>query len=147
MSRVGNLGVGPGASDGCAEKSMTGDVDGFREFVVSRSPALLRTAWMLTGDAQLAEDLLQSALARVWPHWSRVGGDRPEAYVRKVMVRLQGAWWHRRWNGELPVADVPEAAAGDGYAAVDERVVLRAALLRLPKRQRQAVVLRYYDDL
>ena len=107
---------------------MTGDVDGFREFVVSRSPALLRTAWMLTGDAQLAEDLLQSALARVWPHWSRVGGDRPEAYVRKVMVRLQGAWWHRRWNGELPVADVPEAAAGDGYAAVDERVVLRAVL-------------------
>lgn len=45
---------------------------GFREFVEARSPALLRTAWMLTGDAALAEDLLQAALARKWPHWSRV---------------------------------------------------------------------------
>ena len=45
---------------------------GFREFVEARSPALLRTAWMLTGDAALAEDLLQTALARTWPHWSRV---------------------------------------------------------------------------
>ena len=126
---------------------MTRDDDGFGEFVVSRSPALLRTAWMLTGDARLAEDLLQSALARVWPHWSRVGGDRPEAYVRKVMVRLQGAWWRRRWNGELPMAEVPQTVACDAYAAADERAVLRRALLRLPKRQRQTVVLRYYDDL
>jgi RNA polymerase sigma-70 factor (sigma-E family) len=125
---------------------MTRDDDGFGEFVASRSPALLRTAWMLTGDAQLAEDLLQSALARVWPRWPQVG-DQPEAYVRKVMVRLQGAWWRRRWNGELPVAEVPQAVAGDAYTAADERAMLRGALLQLPKRQRQAVVLRYYDDL
>lgn len=120
---------------------------GFAEFVASRSPALLRTAWMLTGDAQLAEDLLQSALARAWPHWSRIGTGRPDAYVRKVIVRLHGAWWRRRWNGELPVADVPERAVVDPFAAADERAVLRRLLLQLPKRQRQAVVLRYYDDL
>jgi RNA polymerase sigma-70 factor (sigma-E family) len=121
--------------------------DGFDHFVVARSPALLRTAWMLTGDAQLAEDLLQSALARAWPHWSRVQGDRSEAYVRRVMVRLHGAWWRRRWNGELPVAALPEPAAADAYAAADERAVLLGALSTLPRGQRQAVVLRYYEDL
>jgi RNA polymerase sigma-70 factor (sigma-E family) len=127
--------------------SRSDDDRDFEAFVVSRSPALLRTAWMLTGDARLAEDLLQSALARTWPHWSRVSAGRPEAYVRKVMVRLHGAWWRRRWNSELPVADTPETAGSDAYAAVDDRVLLRRLLLKLPKRQRQAVVLRYYDDL
>jgi RNA polymerase sigma-70 factor (sigma-E family) len=129
------------------ERIVARDDDGFSDFVASRAPALLRTAWMLTGDAQLAEDLLQSALARAWPHWPRIGGDRPEAYVRKVMVRLHGTWWRRRWNGELPTADMPETIVGDAYAAADERAVLRSALLQLPKRQRLAVVLRYYDDL
>ncbi len=51
---------------------MKAEPEGFREFVVARSRALLRTAWMLTGDAGLAEDLLQTALARTWPHWDRV---------------------------------------------------------------------------
>lgn len=120
-----------------------GGGDGFDEFVVLRSPALLRTAWMLTGDGQLAEDLLQSALARAWPHWSRVSSSRPEAYVRKIMVRLHGSWWRRRWNGERPVDRVPATAA----AEVDDRVVLRRALSQLPPRQLQAVVLGYYDDL
>jgi RNA polymerase sigma-70 factor (sigma-E family) len=121
--------------------------EGFREFVAARSPALLRTAWMLTGDAHLAEDLLQAALARTWPHWLRLRDGQPEAYVRKVMVRLTGSWWRRRWRGETPTAAVPEAASGDVFAAVDERAVLLAALGGLPTRQRQVVVLRYYDDL
>jgi RNA polymerase sigma-70 factor (sigma-E family) len=124
---------------------------GFREFVAGRSPALLRTAWMLTGDAQLAEDLLQTALARTWQHWSRIENGHPEAYVRRVMVRTNGAWWHRtRRGGETSVADPPEPARPaprDAYRAVDDRAALTQALARLPRRQRQVVVLRYYDDL
>ena len=134
---------------------MRDEPTGFRDFVAGRSPALLRTAWMLTGDAQLAEDLLQTALARTWPHWSRIESGNPEAYVRRVMVRTYGSWWRRRaWRGETPVATLPEptgpaAATGrtDAYRAVDDRAALTAALTHLPRRQRQVVVLRYYDDL
>jgi RNA polymerase sigma-70 factor (sigma-E family) len=122
---------------------------GFREFVVARSPALLRTAWMLTGDAAAAEDLVQTALARTWPHWERVAEGRPEAYVRRVMVRAHASWRARLWHGEAPTEDLAAlAAAGrDEHAAADERLVLVAALAALPVRQRQAVVLRYFEDL
>ena len=127
---------------------MADDPPGFRAFVDARSSALLRTAWMLTGDGQLAEDLLQAALARTWPHWRRVRDGQPEAYVRRVMVNLQAAWWRRRWRGEQPSDDVPDGlVGGDPFAAVDERLLLTAALRALPLRQRQVVVLRYYEDL
>ena len=126
---------------------MTTEPEGFREFVVARSPALLRTAWMLTGNAAAAEDLLQTALARAWPHWRRIQDGRPEAYVRTVMVRTNASWRARRWTGETPTADVPEVAATDEGVRVDERLALVTALAALPLRQRQAVVLRYFDDL
>jgi RNA polymerase sigma-70 factor (sigma-E family) len=121
--------------------------DGFREFVLARSPALLRTAWMLTGDSQLAEDLLQSALAATWPRWERIRGGQPDAYVRKVMVRTYGAWWRRRWRGERPSEQLPEPTAADAYAGADDRVALGRALAALPVGQRQVVVLRYFEDL
>ena len=126
---------------------------GFREFVVARSPALLRTAWMLTGDAKAAEDLLQTALARTWPHWERISDGRPEAYVRRVLVRTHASWLSRRWRGERPTADVVAGVAAgrdtgrDDHASTDDRLMLAAALAGLPLRQRQAVVLRYFDDL
>jgi RNA polymerase sigma-70 factor (sigma-E family) len=122
---------------------------GFREFVTARSQSLLRTAWMLTGDAASAEDLLQTALARTSPHWARIEDGSPEAYVRRVMVRTHASWLRRRWQGERPVDDVSvhESAGPDEHAAADTRVVLVAAVGALPLRQRQAVVLRYFDDL
>lgn len=135
---------------------MKAEPEGFREFVVARSPALLRTAWMLTGDAALAEDLLQTALARTWPHWDRVRSGQPEAYVRTVMVRTNASWRSRHWRGETPTADLAAAASSAGTGAqsalagdiqVGDRVVLAAALADLPVRQRQAVVLRFFDDL
>ncbi|ANS78531.1 putative RNA polymerase ECF-subfamily sigma factor [Serinicoccus hydrothermalis] len=133
--------------------------DGFREFVTDRSPALLRTAWMLTGDAHRAEDLLQTALTRTWPHWSRIREQHPEAYVRKVMVRTNASWWSRRWRGERPTEDLTAAAARSGDASstraeaadpqqgIPERIDLARALRALPVRQRQCVVLRHFDDL
>lgn len=122
----------------------------FREFVLARSPALLRTAWMLTGDGALAEDLLQTSLARAWPHWHRIADGQPEAYVRKVMVRTNSSWRARSWSGEKPssdmLADLGETDR-DEHSQVDDRVLLAAALAALPVGQRQAVVLRFFDDL
>lgn len=127
---------------------MNGEPEGFRDFVVARSPALLRTAWMLTGNAAAAEDLLQTALARTWPHWRRIVDGQPEAYVRKVMVRTNASWRARKWNGETPTEHVPAVAAhSDAGGQVNDRLVLTAALAALPVRQRQAVVLRYFDDM
>ena len=71
------------------------DLSDFDEFVVARGAALLRTAYLLTGDRHLAEDLVQAALAKTYRHWKRVRGGSPEAYVRQVMVRENITWWRR----------------------------------------------------
>jgi RNA polymerase sigma-70 factor (sigma-E family) len=124
--------------------------DGFAEFVALRSAALLRTAWLLTGDPTRAEDLLQSALAAVWRRWRHVPptGD-PQAYVRRTMVNLYASWWRRRWRGEVPTALPPEpAGTGPELAgAVANRDAVRRALARLSRQQRAVVVLRYAEDL
>jgi len=76
-----------------------GESVGFGEFVAARSPSLLRTAWLLTGDAHLAEDLVQAALARTWSGWRRLHPDGdPETYVRQVMVNTSLSWRARRWK-------------------------------------------------
>ena len=65
----------------------------FDRFVLTRSQALLRTAYLLVQDEKLAEDLLQTALTKTWFAWSRV--DDPEAYVRRVLVTTSASWWRR----------------------------------------------------
>ncbi|MFG3578247.1 SigE family RNA polymerase sigma factor [Micromonospora chersina] len=121
--------------------------EGFDEFVATRSPRLLRTAFLLTRDWALAEDLLQTALARAWEAWRRIEGD-PEPYVRRIIVNANASWWRRRWRGEVPTADLPEVAAeADRYSGLDDRDRLWRALGRLPRRQRAVLVLRYFDDL
>ncbi|MGL5850749.1 MAG: sigma-70 family RNA polymerase sigma factor, partial [Phycicoccus sp.] len=71
-------------------------------------------------------------------------------YVRRTMVRVQCTWWRRKWRGEVPHAEVPDAELSGGRAAaglaVEEREALRAALLALPLGQRQVVVLRHVED-
>jgi RNA polymerase sigma-70 factor (sigma-E family) len=124
-----------------------GEPEGFRAFVEARSPALLRSGWLLTGDWPSAEDLVQTALAAAWPRWTSLDY-APELYVRKIMVNTFLRWRQRRWNGELPTAQLPETRAyGDVFAQVDSRAALTAALDRLPARQRAVVVLRYFADL
>lgn len=120
----------------------------FRAFVHGRSQALARSAYLLTGDHAAAEDLLQSALASTWLHWGRIRDEAlVESYVRRSMVNTLISWRRRRSYGELPVAALPDRTTGDASAATDDRLVMVAALRRLPPRQRAAVVLRYYDDL
>ena len=116
----------------------------FDAFVATRSNALLRTAYLLTGDHALAEDLLQTALAKAWRAWTRI--DDPEPYVRKIIVNTYASWWRRRWNGEQPTDDLPEPA-GVNDSSSDDRADLWSAVGRLPKRQRAVIVLRFYEDL
>ena len=115
----------------------------FDDFVAARSRALLRTAYLLTHDHALAEDLLQTSLTKAWFAWRRIEGD-PEPYVRKILVNTYASWWRRKWTGEHPTDDLPEhAAAEPGAEATD----LWQAMVRLPRRQRAVVVLRYFEDL
>lgn len=117
----------------------------FESFVAARSGALFGTAVLLTGDRHVAEDLLQTALAKSWLSWRRISGD-PEAYVRRVLINTYISMWRRKWNGETPTETLPETTspAGTDPAARQDLV---AALHRLPKRQRAVLVLRYLEDL
>jgi RNA polymerase sigma-70 factor (sigma-E family) len=128
---------------------LNAEAQDFAQFVEAREQALRRTAWVLTGDWGLAEDLVQTALARAWPRWERINRrDDPEVYVRRVMVNTWITWSRRRWRGErasLTVADAP--AAGDVAAEVAMRVALREVLSALTGRQRAVLALRVYDDL
>jgi RNA polymerase sigma-70 factor (sigma-E family) len=118
----------------------------FAEFVAARSPALLRTAYLLTGNWAAGEDLLQATLEQCWRRWSRLTGN-PEAYVRQAMLRTFLSWRRRRWTGEVPTLELPDVRVDDATSTVDDRDQVWPALLRLPRRQRAVVVLRYFDDL
>jgi DNA-directed RNA polymerase specialized sigma24 family protein len=97
------------------------DDPAFRDYVRSRSRALLRTAYLLTGNVADAEDLVQSALAKTYIAW-----DRMEEY---------------------PTDEIPDQAVVDHSVSSDLQEALRRAIDRLPQRMRAAVMLRYYDDM
>jgi len=122
----------------------------FTAFVAARGQALLRTAYLLTGDHQAAEDLVQSALAKVYVAWPRVRArEAVEAYVRRTMVTTHVSWWRRRWRGETPTeaGAIPEPPGHDPTADHAERDRLWRHLATLSDRQRTVVVLRFYEDL
>lgn len=114
----------------------------FEEFVAARGSVLWRSAWLLTGDAHLAEDLVQTALAKCWGRFDRLG-DGFEPYLRRTMFTTYAAWWRRKWNGEQPSDTMPELPVDDSMPDPD----LMAALAGLPKGQRAVVVLRFFEDL
>ena len=121
----------------------------FDDYVSARGTDLVRTAFLLTGDHHRAEDLVQTALSKVWPVWDRVVDDAssPHAYVRRVMLTTYIAGWRRRWTGEQPTEHVPEVAGLDEVDAMALRRDLLRALAALPRGQRAVVVLRYFEDL
>ncbi|MEU3495844.1 SigE family RNA polymerase sigma factor [Kitasatospora cineracea] len=129
-------------------EKQNGPDDEFRTFIVGAWPWLLRTAYLLTGEQHAAEDLAQSAAERTCAAWSKVRrADDPHSYVRRIMVNQHARRWRRR-APEVLVEAVPDAAGPeDGYARSDQRRMLMAALAGLPARQRQAVVLRHWEDL
>ncbi|MBB4912982.1 SigE family RNA polymerase sigma factor [Streptosporangium saharense] len=120
--------------------------DGFREFVLARQQALTRTAYLLTGDAHLAEDLLQSTLVNVAKQWPRLSVDgNPEAYTRRALMN-QYISWRRRLRREWPSASPPEHGVSHDEETLD-RIVLRQVLARLTRKQRAVLVLRFWEDL
>jgi RNA polymerase sigma-70 factor (sigma-E family) len=127
----------------------TAPPEGFVDFVVARSAALLRSAWLLTGDVHRAQDLLQTVLAQVWPRWGRIAeGGNPEAYVRQALFSTYLSWRRRRWRFEVAASVLPEL--GDQRDLAGEsanRDAVRRALARLSRQQRAVVVLRYVEDL
>ena len=119
----------------------------FRAFVAARSPALMRSATLLSGgDTHAAEDLLQTALAKTAGRWKRL--ESPEAYVRQVLYRQQVSLWRLlRSRRETTVAELPDTPAReDGTGAAELRILVRRALTRLTARQRAMLVLRYFED-
>jgi RNA polymerase sigma-70 factor (sigma-E family) len=119
----------------------------FAAFVSGRGPALQRTAYLLTGDWALAEDLLQTALAKSYLAWNRIRHDDPEGYVRKVLANTHASWWRRKWRGEAPTEQLPDRPGSDAMGAVDDSLALAQALRALPPRQRAVIVLRFHEDL
>jgi RNA polymerase sigma-70 factor (ECF subfamily) len=125
---------------------ISSDVPDFAEWVAARGDALARTAYMLCGDRDLAEDLAQTALVQVYRRWDRLDHSTAlDAYARTVLVHAWSSWWRRVLRRETSSDRLPEGAAVDDDSVV--RLDVLRALNALPKRQRAAVVLRYLDDL
>ena len=76
----------------------------FTEFVDVVARVSWRAAWRLTGDPVLADDLLQTALAKTWPDYEKVARTaRTRAYVRRNLSRPYASWWQRKRRGEVPL--------------------------------------------
>lgn len=124
------------------------DAAAFAEFVAARSAPLHRSAYLMVGERQLAQDLLQEAFTKTYVAWPRLRDPaKAEAYTRKVITTTAISWYRRRSWQERPSDTIPERSH-DGHA--DDHAVREwvwSALQSLPPRQRAAVVLRYYEDL
>lgn len=119
----------------------------FAEFAAGRSTALIRLAYVLTGNQDSAEDLLQTALAKAASRWAGIHS-APEAYVRQVMYREQVSGWRRRARRrETAMAELPDQAAPVPDISAESQFVLRQALRALPAGKRAVLVLRYLEDL
>ena len=122
------------------------DEAGFRTFVETHGAALQHAARLLTGDHHRGEDLVQSVLTRLYQKWGRI--DAPLPYSRRALVTAHIDQSRRRWWGERPTGDLPEAPDPDGaLESSDLRDELRRLLAELAPRERAVVVLRYYCDL
>jgi RNA polymerase sigma factor (sigma-70 family) len=120
----------------------------FDDYARTQRPALVRVATVLCGDGGTAEDIVQRVLTKVYQHWDRVqAADVPAAYVRRMLVN-EYLSWRRKWSRVSPVADLEDLVPhepdhGEVHA---NQVALLDQVLRLPRRQRTAIVLRYYED-
>jgi RNA polymerase sigma-70 factor (sigma-E family) len=120
----------------------------FTEWATARASRLQRTAFLLCGDWQIAEDLVQECLTRTAMHWRRVqSADAPDAYVRRILVNQARARVRRRSSHEQPSAWLADTGVDDGAEGRADRDQLLAALTALPARRRAAVVLRYFEQL
>jgi RNA polymerase sigma-70 factor (sigma-E family) len=122
---------------------------GFAGFVRARTPALLRTAYLLTGNASAAEELVQDTLVRLYPKWDKVeAADVPIAYVRRALTNVFLNERRRASSRDILMDLVPDRpAAGDTSTRYEDRDEIWRLLDTLGERQRAALVLRFFHDL
>jgi RNA polymerase sigma-70 factor (sigma-E family) len=121
----------------------------FAAYMAVRQASLLRTAYLLTGDRHTAEDLVQTALAKLYLSWDRVQRrELVDGYVRRILVNEQNSLWRRAFKRREVVSDeVPETRAPAERHDDGETAALWAFVQTLPRKQRAVIVLRYYEDL
>jgi RNA polymerase sigma-70 factor (sigma-E family) len=132
-----------------AAETRAGALD-FEVWVTEKADALLRFAYVLTGDSSLAEDAVQDALTTACARWGKVSSaDDPEAYVKRMVVNAHISWWRRFRRREAPVPEPVRTAraVGDGTAVRAEAAAVWDLCATLPDKQRAAVVLRFYEEL
>jgi RNA polymerase sigma-70 factor (sigma-E family) len=117
----------------------------FISWAASCQHRLLRATYLMTGDLQRSEDLLQEALIKVAQRWDRLRSGNPDAYIRTVLYRDHVSLWRRR--REIPVPQVHDTRVSSDDDDTERQLMVRAALARLSARQRAVLVLRYFDDM
>jgi RNA polymerase sigma-70 factor (sigma-E family) len=117
--------------------------DSFTAWAAGRRRALVRSAFLLTGDPGRAEDLVQQALFKIAMRWERLCDENPDAYARTVIYRDQVSWWRRRRErvSAQPIDSI------EMPVDIEQSVVMAQALARLTPKQRAVLVLRFYEDL
>lgn len=120
----------------------------FTAYLQARQGSLLRTAYLLTGDQHQAEDLVQTAFAKLYLAWDRVNDrESVDAYVRRILVNEHNSLWRRAWKrNERPTDELPETAVVDSYDD-GTGAALWASVQTLPRKARAVLVLRYYEQL
>jgi|SRR5579875_246349 len=121
----------------------------FADLAQSSRPTLVRIARSVTGCREDAEDAVQTSLLKAMAAWPRVARQeqwRQQAYVRKIVVNTCRSGW-RKWGARVLVGEMPELPQTSGTEGLDDRALLRQAIDRLPARQRDVLLLRYYADL
>ncbi|MEU4741368.1 SigE family RNA polymerase sigma factor [Actinosynnema sp. NPDC023658] len=120
----------------------------FAEYFAARSEAMRGTAYLLCGDWHRAEDLVQATFAKLYVAWRRINRHEAlDAYTRQTLVRTFVSELRRGWFRKERVSEATADVAAVGRGSVEDRVVLLAALAKVPPRQRAVLVLRYWEDL
>ena len=124
------------------------DVAAYSDLVMARSGSLFHIAYLMVGDHQLAQDLLQEALIKTYVAWPRLRDvTKAEAYTRRTIVTTAISWRRRRSFRERPSDALPDVGVADRVEELATRDALWAQLHLLAPRQRAAIVCRYYLDL
>lgn len=121
----------------------------FEQYMAARQTGLLRTAYLLTGDRHSAEDLVQTALAKLYLSWDKVQRrELLDGYVRRIMVNEHNSLWRRAWKRkEVSTDALPDEGGVHDEHDLGERSALWEFVRTLPPKQRAVVVLRYYEGL
>lgn len=146
MQLVTQTGVQMGRESSSARSARDAE---FEQYMAARQPALLRTAYLLTGDQHSAEDLVQTSLAKLYLSWDKVQRrELVDGYVRRIMVNEHNSLWRRAWKRQEFATDtIPDHTGVEDRPDHGERSALWEFVQTLPRKQRAVVVLRYYEDL